>query len=224
MKNVTLASNRGGAFPAAWLRDCRGSSAVEFALLLPILLVLTFAIIDFGRLVFEFAMAEKATQRGVRVAIVSDPVATDLRNFDCMNSTVAPGMACNTAGADTLPNVSCSKSGGSGSCSNWTDGFDDAAFTAIVTQMQGLSPRIQPENVVIEYRNTSLGFAGQSGVGAPPVVLVTVSLRNMTFNFLAVDRLINMFASMFGGGMAGSLTMPGFAASLTSEDLRTVGS
>ena len=60
--------------PAALIRDERGASAAEFALVLPLLLLLLFGIIDAGRLAWEFNRAEKATQVGARVAVVTDPI------------------------------------------------------------------------------------------------------------------------------------------------------
>jgi Flp pilus assembly protein TadG len=45
----------------------RGAAAVEFALVLPILLVLVFGIIDFGRLYFTQITLTDAAREGVRV-------------------------------------------------------------------------------------------------------------------------------------------------------------
>jgi len=48
-------------------RGDRGAAAVELALLLPILLVLVFGIIDFGRLLFTQITLTDAAREGVRV-------------------------------------------------------------------------------------------------------------------------------------------------------------
>jgi Flp pilus assembly protein TadG len=56
-------------------RDQRGSSAVEFAMVVPLTLILLFGIIDGGRFAWEFNRAEKATQMGARMAVVTNPVA-----------------------------------------------------------------------------------------------------------------------------------------------------
>ena len=53
------------------------ASAAEFALVLPLLLLLLFGIIDAGRFMWECNRAEKATQMGVRFAVVTDPVPSD---------------------------------------------------------------------------------------------------------------------------------------------------
>src|SRR5438552_2784857 len=55
-------------------RDQSGSSAAEFALVLPLLLVLLFGIIDAGRWIWTYNQAEKAAQMGARMAIVTDMI------------------------------------------------------------------------------------------------------------------------------------------------------
>ena len=63
-------------------RHERGSTAIEFALILPILLTLLFGIIDFGRLLYTQEVLNTAAREGARVGIkmrlvpVSDPEIT----------------------------------------------------------------------------------------------------------------------------------------------------
>jgi Flp pilus assembly protein TadG len=49
----------------------RGQSLVEFALVLPIMLVIFLGIFDFGRAVYAFNSVSNAAREGVRVAIVN---------------------------------------------------------------------------------------------------------------------------------------------------------
>ena len=51
-------------------RDERGAAAVEFALVLPILVVLGFGIIDFGRLLYTYNNLTSAVREGARFAAV----------------------------------------------------------------------------------------------------------------------------------------------------------
>ena len=53
------------------VRSQSGASAAEFGLVLPLLIVLLLGIIDAGRFIWEYNRAEKATQAGARVAIVT---------------------------------------------------------------------------------------------------------------------------------------------------------
>src|SRR3546814_1343600 len=59
---------------ASLARNTRASSAAEFALVLPLLLIFLLGIIDVGRLMWTWNRAEKATQMGVRYAIAADMV------------------------------------------------------------------------------------------------------------------------------------------------------
>lgn len=49
----------------------RGASAVEFALILPILVLLFFGIVDFGLLIYDKQVITNATREGARAGIVA---------------------------------------------------------------------------------------------------------------------------------------------------------
>jgi Flp pilus assembly protein TadG len=53
-----------------------GSAAVEFALVLPILVLLVFAIIDFGRIFFEQSTLSGAAREGVRLVALGNTDGT----------------------------------------------------------------------------------------------------------------------------------------------------
>ena len=52
------------------IRSEKGVSAVEFALIVPLLFVLTFGIIEFALLLFDKAVVTNASREGARAAIV----------------------------------------------------------------------------------------------------------------------------------------------------------
>lgn len=60
--------------------DGKGTAVVEFALILPLLLLLVFGIIEFGLLLYNKAMLTNASREGARAGIVysSDPVTGNL--------------------------------------------------------------------------------------------------------------------------------------------------
>jgi Flp pilus assembly protein TadG len=62
-------------FAVAEARD-RGSAAVEFALLLPVLLLLLFGIIDFGRALNAQITLTQAAREGARLAALGQSTAT----------------------------------------------------------------------------------------------------------------------------------------------------
>ena len=62
----------------------RGQSLVEFALMLPLFLVLIMGLFDIGRAVLYYAAINTAAREGTRFAIMQ-PVTDGDRNFDCEN-------------------------------------------------------------------------------------------------------------------------------------------
>ncbi|MCW2238708.1 TadE/TadG family type IV pilus assembly protein [Azospirillum canadense] len=176
--------------------DAHGSAMVEMALVFPLLLTLTFAILEFGNAFYQWLIAEKATEMGVRFAVTAPIVATGLS--DCGAATTATaGTPCRqVAGSDGWTRT-CT----SGSAS----GCDATAFTAIVAKMQAIYPRIAAANVTVQYSGTGLGFVGRGS----PVPNVTVSLSNLTFDFVVLNGLLGL----------GQIAMPDFRATLTGEDL-----
>ena len=57
--------------PKTMMRDDRGQSLVEFALTLPMLLVVMFMITEFGRALYQYNVMAQATREGARTAVVS---------------------------------------------------------------------------------------------------------------------------------------------------------
>jgi hypothetical protein len=200
-------------------RDDRGTSAVEFALIGMLLFIVSFGIIDFGLAYWQWVSAEKATQVGVRKAVVSNIVANGLTTWPinnggssgdgtpCMSSTgvmvtdckFSP-VTCTSTAPGATPSCSCP-----GTCP--TSNPVAADFDAIITEMQKMDPYVANDNVQITYSPNGLGFVGRPN--GPPVT-VTVAVTGMTFKFLVIDKLVN-----FGG----TFKMPPFNATLVGEDL-----
>ena len=57
--------------PKTIVRDDRGQSLVEFALTLPMLLVVMFMITEFGRALYQYNILVQATREGARIAVVN---------------------------------------------------------------------------------------------------------------------------------------------------------
>ena len=187
---------------ALLIRNRRASGAAEFGLVLPLLILFLFGILDIGRYMWALNTAEKATQMGVRYAVVSDPVA-DVIDTDFVNDFLIPGG--DAVPEETFEEAICTNTG---DCAvtgdaNGVSGRNSAAFDAIVAWMQLFEPDIQPANVRIIYRNVGLGYSGDP-TGADVAPLTTVELRNLPFRSLV----------LFGN----SLTLPDVNASLTLED------
>jgi len=65
------------------LRRDNGQGMVEFALVLPILLLVIFGIIEFGRLLFTYSMISAASREGARYAAATGRVSGTERHSDC---------------------------------------------------------------------------------------------------------------------------------------------
>ena len=184
------------------VRDQSGSSAAEFALVLPLLILFLFGIIDVGRYMWTLNRAEKAVQMGVRYAVVSDPVADALAveyvaHYSIPGGDPVPASVFTSAVCtDTDP---CTVTG----TASGEDGRNATAFTNIVSWMRKFYPMIQESDVTVRYDNVGLGYSGDpTGPDVSP--LTTVIVSGMSF-----DSLL-----MFGG----SITLPDIKASLTMED------
>ena len=76
------------------LIGCRsGASAAEFAMVLPLLLLLIFGIIDGGRFLWAMNRAQKATQSGARFAAVTDMVPAGLASYSFATDGEVPAGA-----------------------------------------------------------------------------------------------------------------------------------
>ena len=213
------------------LRRCeRGTTAVEFGLIALLLFIVSFGIIDFGLAYWQWIMAEKATQVGVRTAVVSNIVPKGAGGLNTwpINQTLtsatasANGTACMDSSGNILTDctfspVTCtSDSGGTTitcTCPNNKNCPSGSAaatdFTFIVAEMQKMDPYIGNNNVQITYGPNGLGFVGRPN-GLP--YTVTVTLTGMKFRFLLVGTLV---------GGPNNFSMPPFKATLIGEDLCT---
>ncbi|MBI2762161.1 MAG: pilus assembly protein [Chloroflexi bacterium] len=96
-----------------------GQSLVEFALILPVLLLVLFGVFDFGRAIYAYNAVSNAAREGGRTAIVNQ-TASDIR---------ARAAAQATALGIDATSTSCPPSGPSGVCVE----FKNAALTSACT-------------------------------------------------------------------------------------------
>ena len=201
-------------------RDQSGTTTIEFTIVALLFLLLTFGLVEFGHMFWQYNSAAKAAQLGARLAAVSNPVWGELVNLE---DTGTPGAAW-----ETVYTVTCD--GASEDCTDLGAGeYDDEAMDCLVFGRSQAAPpcdtecdpagidadeagmcdrfaRIAPENVIVTYSHTGLGFAGRPG---GPVPTVTVQLTNLTFEFLALGDLLGLQ----------DVTMPPFTVTMTGEDL-----
>lgn len=186
------------------LRDTRAASAAEFAIVLPLLLIVLFGTVDVGRYAWSLAMSEKATQTGARFAVTTDMVASGLYSYSFATAGGVPQGT--TVDATKFPGVTCDNAGCTclGTCTFPTTA-DNAAFNRLVARMAAINPDITASKVVVTYAWSGLGFAGDPN-GPDVAPLTTVSLRNMQFT---------PFTAFVWGG---AVNLPQFAYTLSMED------
>jgi hypothetical protein len=208
---------------SASLRDRDGAVLVEVTVVMTIMLVFILGSIEFLFAFYQWNAAAKAVQIGARLAAVSDPVAAGLNNLSLavVSASVPPG--------SPMPYFKITCDGATASCTCNTvgacpgvGGYDEAAMRTLVfgrghstcgeatsvydAGMCGIFSRIRPENVVISYTQTGLGFAGRPG---GPVPTITISIQNLPFQFF------------FLSGLRGfkNIPIPALTTSITAEDL-----
>jgi len=193
------------------LSDQTANTAAEFAMVLPLLLLLTVGLIEAGRFIWTCNRAEKATQMGVRYAVVTDIVPAGLVGYSFAVSGSIPqgdpipqssfgGASCvSNAAPATAASITCSCTG---TCPSLGTPNKDA-FNDIVGRMQLFMPELTAKNVQIDYAYSGLGYAGDpNGIDVAP--LVKVSLRDVVFHARLLAGL--------------NITLPAFSAALTLED------
>jgi hypothetical protein len=79
----------------------QGIATVEFAVVGALMLLLLFAVIEFGRMVFVWNSATEATRRGVRVAVVCPVNDPAIANIAVFNNAVTPGASSLLSGLST---------------------------------------------------------------------------------------------------------------------------
>ncbi len=173
-----------------------GAALIEHTLVFLMLMMLTFGLIEFGIVLYQYNAAETATAAGARYIATRGPVVTGIK--DCgVNTSASAGTLCSTIGGSATWSITCNGSAPVAPC-------QAATMTGLLTEMRRFAPNVQAQNVQVVLRGAGLGFVGRGS----PVPMVTVRLTAMTYDFIALDDLLGF----------GPLTMPGFDATLVAED------
>jgi Flp pilus assembly protein TadG len=209
-----------------------GTTMVEFAICISLFLLILFAVIDFGRLGYQWVVAEKAMQKAVRIATVRPPVCSGVPSFhlrqDPSDITYNTGTLCRDVSGlcNTTSTPACLLSGP-------TTG--DALTTADeiwATLSVLLPPGTSKSNILMSYEyDARLGF-----LGGPYIPIVTAELvgsfsagvkTDLMFDFVtplsalaAVAGSANA-ATMLpdGSGCTGCIPFPRVSVTIPGEDL-----
>jgi Flp pilus assembly protein TadG len=192
--------------------DPSGTTLVEFAVVLPIFLLLLFGLIEFGRMGFEYVMANKGVQMATRLAVTRPPACAGVPTFNArgpvLTGTVPPSFGTNCrAGTDICASpaaVTCA-----GDLSN-------ATVAEIWSTISPLMPTdAAASNLRFTYTYTpELGF-----LGGPYVPMVTVEIQNLNFRFITPLGALAAVAGQPDNSLPGTLPFPDLGTTLPAEDL-----
>lgn len=182
------------------LRDnSQGASLAEFALILPVLLILIFGILEIGYFAWQIQQGTIASKRAIRIAAT--------------RSLLVPGAIPDCGPSQPSAAVAGTRCSDIPDFSVWAvcngDGTGGAAcgpdIPRIAQEVASFYPAVDPENIRIEISGAGLGFVGMGR----PVPLVTVQFLNVDYEFIALGGLADL----------AGIRMPSMSASAAAEDL-----
>lgn len=194
-------------------RDEDGSALVEFGLVAALFLFLVFGLIDFGRLGYSYVMAQKATERATRIAVVRTPACTGVPSIISLGAT-APALDTITFGASCSLDATLCSTEATISCS----AASSTVGSEIYAQIQTLLPtNATPANLHFTYtHDPDLGF-----LGGPYTPIVTVDLRDLNFEFVTpVGALAALIGANANGTIGEDFAFPSMSNSLPAEILQ----
>ncbi len=198
-----------------FLRAEDGVTILEGLMVIPIVLLVYAAVIEFGFAVYQWNQAVKAMQHGARLAAVSDVVLPDA-DWTALGDFSSTGQQTGQAPPPPIPLVAESCGPGDVPCKvnemNWLifggDGVCDPNFGSTKPGMCDLNRHIGVNNVHVTYARSGLGYVGHFN---GPVVTITLESRNLRFRLPMLGALLGL----------NNMEIPAHPVSITSEDLST---
>ena len=216
-------------------RSERGTTLVEFAIAISLFLLIFFAVLDFGRLAYNWVMAEKAMQTAARIAAVRPAVCAGVPQVnaraDAFDDTVPTGTLCRAQPGICLvvTPAPCTLAG-----ANIGNPEAVAAASEIWTAVRPFLPdNATNANVLLRYDyREDLGF-----LGGPFTPLITAELVGAAgqsgnfgdFQFTFVTPLSALAAAAGASDTSGvptegaSIPFPAVSATIPAEDLNLGG-
>lgn len=210
-----------------YLRDQAGTTMVEFAVCIALFLLILFAIMDFGRLGYNWVVTEKAMQRAARIATVRPPICPGVPLYHSRDSGASviygAGTLCSTdGGICEQVNVQCLLGR-----ADFGDDDSNNAATEIWDSIQALMPRdTTNNNVLLRYSyDRRLGF-----IGGPYVPVITAQVvgaadgqggySELPFTFVTpLSALAAQSGYADSANIPGSIPFPAISVTIPAEDM-----
>jgi hypothetical protein len=215
--------------------DTQGAAFLEFTIFVGVFFTLLFGIIEFLLAFYQWNAATKAVQFGARLAAVSNPVAEELKTLTGPGGGTDPTAPMPefyvTCWGITETTGDCECSGALTDCN-----YSPAAMATLVygrgnsgpdcggqapnIGMCNLFGRIAPQNVVIEYNHTGLGYAGRPAAEYAEDQFTSHVVPTITVRIDDPAQPIP-FQFFFLAGLLGfdNIDIPGLLSTVTGEDL-----
>lgn len=195
-------------------RDDRGAALSEAMITIPIVLLIFAAFVEFGYAMSQWNQTVKALQYGARLAAVSDPLVP-ADDFADAFPTDADDPLNNGLAAPNDSTISISCGPARANC-------DAAALSRVVEGSDGacgvpgdprpgicdLNWRITPDNLVVTYQRSGLGYWGRPD---GPVLTMRLEVRDITFDLPVLGALLGL----------NDVVIPAHPVTITTEDLKT---
>ncbi len=196
-------------------RSERGTALVELGMIIPLFLLLIFALLEYGRLYWNITTAQKAMHIAARMATVGPPVCEGVPE----THDLASGAPANTKfGTLCRNNTVCDPNPTlPGPCTlDLSDPENKPYHSRIWFKIRPLlPPNTSVNNVQFTYSHDSqLGF-----LGGPYTPVVTAEIVDLDFNFVLPIGALAALASGNPSTSPTSITIPSMSTSVPGEDL-----
>lgn len=194
-----------------------GTTMVEMAIAMPLLLTLVLGFVDFGYAFYQWNAGNKAVQAGARLAQISTPVAIGLpsetitqTDLTKVGTEVPAGTYDYVCTASKAGVACCSVGGGLCKPANASQDSFNAIYdgTSNRAGMHDFLPMLEKSQVRIEYAASGLGYWTRPN---GPVPTITVSITNHPFQFFFLAGFLGF----------GTITMPSMLSTVTGEDMKS---
>lgn len=189
-----------------------GTTLVEFAVVMPIFLLLFFGLIDFGRLGYEYVMANKAMQMAARTAVTRPPACPGVAQTNLRGALVA-GAVPPYFGTNCRAGATVCADPGTITCAGSAANATAAEIWASISVLMPSDASVANLHFTYAF-NPDLGF-----LGGPYEPMVTVSIQNLDFQFITPLGALATLAGAVGNDLPSSLPFPALSVSLPAEDL-----